>query len=393
MYYTVSDFSNAFESNLTLIAGSGGMARTVREVGILDYELMPGIKTTYQRVNFYENQLVLTTFLYAKENPYLILDAIKYLVAQGTSGLVIKNVLHLAIPEAAIRYANARNFPVFTTHGELMFDNVIMDVGNAVKRMETTAFVQQQIDALLQAQDEIEQKHLALRLNPSLRGEVAALYSPAEDELIADQFARYQLRFERSKLFGPGSSLLCYRNGLLLIVSRDEEGPLDIDRTHAMLRADILNLEESAIVGISSIHFGPAETTAAITEALQCACIARLREVPEVRYDSLGPLQALLPHALSPQTNRYAERILNPIREFDAENNGQLMTTLQTYCNHGQNIAQAAEALEQHPNTIRYRLEKVYAETGLSYKNPADMQQLALACNIDFCRRVGQEVG
>ena len=84
--YTVSDFYKTFESGLTLVAGSGGMSRTISEAGFLDYEIDPTLKDKYYHTNFQKNQLTVTTFLVAKDNPHLILDAIKYLVAKGTSG-------------------------------------------------------------------------------------------------------------------------------------------------------------------------------------------------------------------------------------------------------------------------------------------------------------------
>lgn len=388
MYYTVSDFARTHEANLTLVAGGGGMARAVREVGMLDYELMPGVKASYQRKNFYADQLVLTTFLYAKDDPYLILDAVKYLVAQGVSALVVKNVLHLAIPEAAVRYANARNFPLFTTRGEFMFDHVVAQVGDAVKRMENAVLVEQEVDALLQADSAEERQRRAHGLNPSLRGVVAALYTPFDDEVMAGDFAEYEARFERSSLFGAGSALMCYRNGLLLLVSGDSEDGIDLKGRAGLLRADVLLMEQTAPVGASSLHYGAADAAEAVREALCCARIARMRGVPTVFHGDLGVLQALLPHAASSQMAAFAERILGPLREFDAENNGQLIATLQAYCDAGHNIAETARVLGQHPNTIRYRLEKAHGETGLSYKVPADMEQLSLACKIDFSRRV-----
>ena len=123
MLYTISDFSREYEGSVRLIAGSDGVSRAVSGVGILDYELMPGLKSKYQRVNFSSDEIVLSTFLYAKDDPYLITEAVKYLVAKGTSGLIIKNVLHIPIPDQAIRYATrgtTRSFSRPTTHCSLI---------------------------------------------------------------------------------------------------------------------------------------------------------------------------------------------------------------------------------------------------------------------------------
>lgn len=69
MIYTVSDFLNSYAESVRLIAGKGGLSRAIGQVSILDYELMPGLKTRYQRVSFEPDQLVLSTFLYARDDP------------------------------------------------------------------------------------------------------------------------------------------------------------------------------------------------------------------------------------------------------------------------------------------------------------------------------------
>ena len=149
MLYTTSDFSREYEGSVRLIAGSDGVSRAVSGVGILDYELMPGLKNKYQRVNFSPDEIVLSTFLYAKDGPYLITEAVKYLVAKGTSGLIIKNVLHIPIPDQAIRYANARHYPVFlTTDDSLFFDSVIYEVKRHIEQLASIDFAQREIDAL-----------------------------------------------------------------------------------------------------------------------------------------------------------------------------------------------------------------------------------------------------
>ena len=39
MYYMISDFLNTYGTNVSLVAGKGGLSRIVKDVGILDYEL------------------------------------------------------------------------------------------------------------------------------------------------------------------------------------------------------------------------------------------------------------------------------------------------------------------------------------------------------------------
>lgn len=81
----------------------------------------------------------------------MITEAVKYLVAQGVSALVIKNVLHLPIPDQALRYADARDFPVFVvTADNWFFDEVIYSVDKHIEDLANLDFVQRELDALLE---------------------------------------------------------------------------------------------------------------------------------------------------------------------------------------------------------------------------------------------------
>ena len=52
MDFTISDFYRKHEDGMTLIAGAGGMARTITEAGTLDYEMDPTLKEKFFHTNF-----------------------------------------------------------------------------------------------------------------------------------------------------------------------------------------------------------------------------------------------------------------------------------------------------------------------------------------------------
>lgn len=393
MLYTVSDFLNTYASSVRLIAGQGGLARTVSEVGILDYELVPGLKSHYQRTNFYEGQLVLSSFLYARENPYLITEAVKYLVSIGASGLVIKNVFHLELPEAALRYANARNLPVMLiTTDDLFFDNVIIDVGTHVRELAESSYAQHEIDAMLGAGDDgaVVREH-ALRLNPSLGEEFVALYAPIEDGLSQESLSVFEGRYSSSGLFDARSFLCAYDDGLLLVVSGDSVSARDADDALAILRSAVLGREATGSIGVGETHQDLGEMGRAILEAIHAARISEAGGGEVVLYRNLGILRVVLPHAFSPAMRAFARDVMDPLHDFDTENNAQLATTLGAFLRHGRSVTEAAAVLETHPNTVRYRLGQVMGLTGLDWRVPEQMEQLALAHAIEFAQTISGE--
>ena len=392
MLYTVSDIFRTYGKSLRLSAGADGLARPVTGVAILDYEFIPTVKNKYRRVNFRENEIVLTTFLYAQNDPYLITDAVKQLVEQGASGLVVKNALHVPIPAQAMRYADARDFPLLlVTSDDLFFDTMILQIGQRIAELKSSDFAQREIDALLQAESSEEVRRRALRLNPSFCYELAALYLTFDRALGRDDFRTLEAAFRKRPESGCEHLLACYNGGLLLVASGDGTQELN---AQAFLQA----LEETVELcgiraritgrGASNTQFGLEACARAIAQALDASQVSQDEGGSFVRYVDLGVLGAVLPFAQTDEMQSFAEGVFAPLREFDAEHGAHLEETLVTFANNEGNVARTAEALGQHANTVRYRLDKISAATGLDWHSHAGAEQLFFACHINQAAKV-----
>ncbi len=385
MPYTVSDFVNSHSSSVRLLAGQGGFARPIDEVGILDYELVPGLKSRYQRTNFYEGQLVLSTFLYARDNPFLITDAVKYLVSVGASALIVKNVFHLEIPDAALRFANARNLPVLlVTDDRFYFDEVILEVGLRVHELERSSFAQREIDALLdERNDETAVLSHAKRLNPSFDDELAAIYVHSDGGLNQDTTLG-----PLQGMVGVRDLVCSFDQGILVVISADPLSVRQVQDALARLQERLADVEGVLSIGVSEVHQGISSLALVILEAIHAARIAELKGQPTVSYRDLGTLRVLLPHATSPAMRSFERQVMEPLRDFDTEHNAQLERTLATFLESGRSLAKTAEALSTHPNTVRYRMRQIQQATGLDWQRPQDMEQLSLAHSIGVAREV-----
>lgn len=396
MIYTISDFLASHSHQVKLVAGLGGQARPVTEVAILDYELMAGLKEKYRRNNFYENQLVLSTFLYAKDDPYLIVEAVKYLVAKGTSGLVIKNVLHLSIPEAALRYAEARNYPIMiTTSDEAYFDVIVRDVNARIVDLSSVDFCQRQLDAIWLASDDSSKvESLAREICPSFRRECIVAIAHLEDSVPPNLVGQIQSAWRRGPYGSPYSLATIYSGALLAIVSGDgDEIHLPEPASLAEYVAEELIPEFEVLqTGVSDVHFCLGELGVALHQAAEAAAVAQKRGNKKECYGDLGIFRVVLPFANSPQMKAFSGAVLAPLREFDAENRSALEATLLAWQRARQSVDEAAELLGQHPNTVRYRFEQIRQLTGLDRRVAEDAQQLALAAAIAEAQAIIQEL-
>jgi purine catabolism regulator len=85
-----------------------------------------------------------------------------------------------------------------------------------------------------------------------------------------------------------------------------------------------------------------------------------------------------------------AAEALDPLAEFDAAHDAQLMSTLETYLELNGSVAAVAETLGLHRNSVRYRLAQIIELTGYDPASTADRVHLWLALTV---RRLAAESG
>lgn len=82
---------------------------------------------------------------------------------------------------------------------------------------------------------------------------------------------------------------------------------------------------------------------------------------------------------------------MQPLAAYDRDSGGDLLRTLRTFFECGENVSRTAETLFLHRNSVPYRLERVRELTGLDYKDHD--QRLALELGLLALERERREDG
>lgn len=86
-------------SSFRIVAGVNGLNRNVSKVNILDFEYDDLQDSESERFNLFEKEtFVLTSLLFAKDHPELILESVKLLIRDGASALAIKEIYYHDLP-------------------------------------------------------------------------------------------------------------------------------------------------------------------------------------------------------------------------------------------------------------------------------------------------------
>ncbi len=137
----------------------------------------------------------------------------------------------------------------------------------------------------------------------------------------------------------------------------------------------------SFAVGRSRVADAPADLARAGNEALLAANIAEGDpERPLLAFDDTGAYRLLLP-AMSEdpaELQRFYSETVEPLVAYDERLDSDLVRTVEAFLDADGNVASTAARLHAHRHTVRYRLERVMALSGLDVGSTDGREKLSL---------------
>lgn len=382
--YTVSDFQNTYKDILRPIAGSGGLSNPIATTGFLDYELVPELKNKYYHTNLAKDQLVLTSFLYAKDNEYEILDAVKHLISKGCAALVIRNVFDLNISDMVIRYADAKNFPIFTMSSkEIFFEDIVYEIRNQHAILDSFTKQQTIIDRILNTDlSPNEIRESVYLLNPSFSEQFFCIYCSFKDSFFSESPLSYYKKIKNTDFDNPQTFMLVSNNGIFHMFSSDSVAEQDIFKYASDFVHIVVPEEDDVYTGISLLHTTLTDLKVALQESLYASLYCEITQNNIESYEDIESYKVIFPFANSDTMQTFCNELLEPIREFDTYYNYDFYDTLRTYINSGSNVKATAHATDLHEQTVRYRLNKIYSLLDIDSQSESAKEQLSFAIKI-----------
>jgi GAF domain-containing protein len=148
--------------------------------------------------------------------------------------------------------------------------------------------------------------------------------------------------------------------------------------------------EHGVAIGGSSGRRGATEVGRALGEAEDAALVAASLADPggggALLYGQMGAYRYLVPLLESGGPDDDLRAAVDRIVAYDAQRQTQLLATLEQFLASGRSAAATARALTVHVNTLRQRLERIEALTGLELASE-DLLALQLALKLARLRR------
>ena len=344
--------------NLKLLTGARGLQNTIGGIGILDYEYAEASRGLVWK--FRKRDFVLSSLLFAKNDPDVLMPALQGLVEDGISALAIKTIYYSELPPEVVKYADKVGLPIFLFgRDDAYFEEIIVVVNERIRANAQSEWIEQRIQTILRnGTNRIDTSVFAKELLPKEQTSFCVAYYATQagpDRNAAGNISEAMLK----NLQTIAERCYRYESGCLLIFCEDASGAGDALEKRAQMRLQCYLAD--GVVGVSAVHARPDELVFAFIEAMSSVEYCRLHALPMASFQNIGIYRLLLPYCHDYWMCQYCESLLESLCGKDGQLEEELLQTALLYLRLQGNVPQIAQQLHLHENTVRYRMRKLQA--------------------------------
>lgn len=370
-------------SKFNLIAGNQGLTRNVSAVNVLDYEFDLAKKAGHRRCHFDRDSFVVSSMLFAKDDPGEIVNAVRYLIEDHASGLAIKNIYYQDLSREVTDLADRMGFPIFIFDASAgPIEKIVTLINDRIRESESLEMKEAKLQLLAERRmDPAAVRAMALELNPKFLPQCMTVYLRARRHRTGGHL-RHQVEYIGGCL-DEHCGAYALRGGVLLVLT--QEDPFTPDRAlrqvdQVLVRCGVEPGEYAVAVSLPHDQLG--ELDLCVCESLYAMQYCELTGGGRADFSDLGVYQVILPHLDDVWFYNFYRRIVHPIMAYDAKYNSELMATARAYIRQGGNVGKTAQELSLHKNSIRYRLGKIREICGDQFQQDDFFVQLSLAVRL-----------
>lgn len=369
-----------------LIAGERGLENPIERSGILDYEY----EEHFEKGQFVKDSFIISSLLFAKDHPEIILDAVKGLLSDQVSGLAIKTIYFSELPETVINFANEHNFPVFLfDKSSAFFEDIITEISDKIRSVDRFELIESKLDTILKKNISKGMiKELALEINRDFKDLHFVVYCKEKKYIDDRKMAVFLERIRKDTVLGEESAIVKYKKGILIIKTVGAEERKKLEAAQRNVLADTMLDNRSYWVGFGRIYSDLEDLDSSVNEALYAATACELENHEIEHFGDIGTYGVLLPNQDSFWMKSFHERVTGPIKGYDKKYGAQMFETLSAYVTSGGDIQLAAEILFVHSNTVRYRIGKIKEIIGMERREGLFHEEVFLAMKLEKIYRL-----
>jgi len=364
-----------------LVAGHGGLEKPIERSGILDYEY----EQHFAKGQFVKDSFVISSLLFAKEHPEMILDAVKGLLSDQVSGLAIKTIYFKELPEEVIKFANENEFPIFLfDKSSAFFEDIITVISDKIRSVDRFELIESKLDTILNKNISKGMiKELALEINRDFKNLHYVVYCKEKKYIDDSKMSTFLEQIRKASAFGEESSILKYKKGILIIRTAGDGDGKKLETGQKNIFADIHLDSRDYWVGFGGLYTKLEDLDSSVNEAIYGAMACEIENHDIFHFHEIGTYGVLLPNQDSVWMKSFHGRVTGPIKDYDRRYGTQMFETLGAYVTSEGNIQRTADLLFIHNNTVRYRIAKIRELVGMEKREGLFHEEIFLAMKLE----------
>ena len=356
-------------SGFRLVAGENGLNNAISVVGFFEWEEDEEVLEAFIRGTF-----ALTTLSMFKDDIKKAERNLKLMINNHVSGIAIKDIFFKDVSDDLKKYADEHHVPIFI-FSDTYINEIFFVLQNAVAADQRYSIDGIRLENLIKNDlAEKRQEKMLQGINPYLHKEglVAMYFSDlySENDSPINLIKRYEEHIFRMEMLMQtipknetiSYSFVNYRRGFFLLFCENDVGQEKISFLDEFIQRIEKDKESTNLfIGISQCVSSTSEVD--IRQRLQRAIYANVRSVLSQqnisRYLDNDINYVTFSNIGNDVAEKYYEKRIKIILDAEVKNHTPFFNTILTYVRCGGNMDETAEAMHQHRNTIRYRIDKV----------------------------------
>lgn len=360
--------SDPLFKDFRIAAGGSGLHNEVLSTGYFEWE-----EDTDIVKNFGRGEFVITTLYAAKDDINFAKKSLKLLINNHVAAIAIKDLYYDSLPEEIQLYADQHHVPILF-FSDLYVDDIIVAIRNELVDNLHIAFSNSIFQTLIfnQVQSPLEKEMLLRRINSFFYTDsICAAYISKQSDLTGispSSMSDYNKIIEELRDCIPirldGAEfihiLAAYKRGMFLISTCNTADPAVLEKFLHTMGEEFFaqKVFEDYQIGMGNPIHGFAGISTLLLESIWANTSCTLDDSKLSVFDDTGTDTLLFPHCYTPHYKKYYDNIADALSKGES-NSSALLDTLLAFVHYGGNIELTANAMFQHKNTIRYRINKI----------------------------------
>lgn len=359
-----------------ILAGKGGLSRRCRRVSVFD---CPYHESLLAQGIIKPGDLFLSVLEQFRNGQGDLMGFARGLVSYRSAGLLILPTgAAEVLSQPVLDYFDENDFPVIWLQANISYGDIMAAINNWLRSGDRNEINLSKLNRILQGGiGESEKRQLLLNINPEFIGLIRSIYvkgefrSPWFSAKLSEDYAYLQ-----------SSSILFGEYTIILLSGTDQK---QLKTNSNMIASQLGSYFEDYHIGFSRIH--PLEEIEEVLREGELAVkVSDTLQVLQQSYDPLLTQQLMFTLRNSTEAQDFYRAYVETIAGGLSENMLQeYLHTVKLFVAHKGNYAQVAQELNQHINTVRYRINRVKQILNMEDDTVRFYETISIATKLGIC--------